>query len=145
MSGNIKNLYPDRIKAHNEHPYHFIKKDTLKSIKAYNPVCGDKFEIYIAEDNNTITALYFEGFGCAISKASTSVMARTLEGKSYKDALQVCNTFLQFIDDKSAGMVLDEDLTAFSAVHQFPERRDCAGLPWNEFRKFLESKNKNQR
>lgn len=142
MNHDLNKLYSEIIKAHNEIPFHFEKIDNSPlTLKAYNPVCGDRFELYFEKDNGRIGKLFFHGFGCAISKASTSIMVTALSEKPLDEALSLCNNFLDFIDKKSSQetLTLGDDLLAFSGVHEFPERRDCATLAWKEMKKYLES------
>ncbi len=142
MSKDLKKLYSEIIKEHNENPYHFEKiNNAQNTIKAYNPICGDRFELYIDAQQNKISGLHFHGFGCAISKASTSVLTKSLEGKSFQEALDICNRFLRFIDHelKDNDLNLPEEFKAFSGVHDFPERYDCATLSWKEMKSFIVS------
>ncbi len=143
MNGDLKKLYSDIIKSHNGSPYHFEKRtEAPLTLKAYNPVCGDRFDIFLNCTRERIEDLHFHGFGCAISKASTSILVKSLAGKSLKEALALCNNFLDFIDKKSGqrDLTLTDDFLAFSGVHEFPERYDCATLSWREMKKFLETK-----
>ena len=140
---DLKKLYTQFIKVQNETPFHFEKKLTSEfTLKAYNPICGDRFEIYIDQPMGSLDAVYFHGFGCAISKASTSVMVKSLTGKSGSDALSICNEFLDFMDKKVSvsELTLGKDVLAFSGIHDFPERYDCVTLAWKEMKKFLETK-----
>ncbi len=142
MNDDLKKLYSEIIKQHNETPFHFEKKGNAKNIiKAHNPICGDRFEVYVDSDPKTLRALHFHGFGCAISKASTSILAKTLEGKPLKGALELCDQFLRFINKESRDhdLPLSDDFLAFTGVHDFPERYDCATLSWREMKKFLET------
>jgi nitrogen fixation NifU-like protein len=141
MNESVKKLYPETIREHNAHPYHFEKR-SHPSLKAYNPLCGDKFEMYIHESGDLIDSVYFHGFGCAISKASTSILAKTLEGKRRDDAIRICDDFLHFVNQETnQGDTVGNDVfSAFSSLHEFPERRDCATLSWREMKTFLESK-----
>lgn len=142
MTGDLKNLYTTVIKAQSESPFHFEKKEHAGvTVKAYNSLCGDRFEIYIDTQGDAIDKLYFYGFGCAISKASTSVLIKSLAGKSLQEARAICDNFLNFMDAKSDGgeLTLPDDFRAFSGVHDFPERYDCATLSWKEMKKFLEN------
>jgi nitrogen fixation NifU-like protein len=139
---DLKKLYSDIIKEHNETPFHFEKrKNAKKTVTANNPICGDRFEVYVDSDRRMVNALHFHGFGCAISKASTSILVKTLEGKSRKEAWELCDHFLRFIDKEfsSNELILSDDFLAFTGVHDFPERYDCASLSWREMKKFLES------
>ncbi|MBK5279739.1 MAG: SUF system NifU family Fe-S cluster assembly protein [Bacteroidia bacterium] len=147
MSGDLKKLYSEIIKAHNETPFHFEKRDSAShTIKAYNPICGDRFEIFIDNHPGKINEVHFHGFGCAISKASTSVLTKSLVGKMPDEAIALCSTFLDFINKKLPDNTLNlqDDFQAFIGVHDFPERYDCATLSWREMKKFLESNKKNQ-
>jgi nitrogen fixation protein NifU and related proteins len=147
MSSDLKKLYPAIIKAHNETPFHFEKRlDANEVIKAYNPICGDRFEIFMSSDPEKINAIHFHGFGCAISKASTSILTKLLEGKTLAEALATCNTFLRFIDRETLDekLILPDEFLAFSGVHDFPERYDCATLSWKEMKKKLETNNSSQ-
>ena len=143
MSTDLKKLYPEIIKLHNESPFHFEKKGNDSDvIKAYNPICGDRFELYVSQGQHKIYQLHFHGFGCAISKAATSVLTKSLEGKTMEEALSLCDNFLSFINKELQDdqLILAADFLAFSGVHDFPERYDCATLSWREMKKFLEFK-----
>ncbi len=144
MNQDLKKLYPEILKAHNHSPYHFEKREgTDKVINAYNPICGDRFEVYINhQEENNIGQLHFYGLGCSVSKASTSVLTKVLEGKTDDKALDLCNNFLSYINKESDAdtLVLPEEFLAFAGVHDFPERLDCAALAWREMKKYLESK-----
>ncbi len=142
MTNDLNKLYPQIIKVHNEVPFHFEKINNAQTtLKAYNPICGDRFELYIEKSHEKINELHFHGFGCAISKAATSVLVKSLSGKPVVEALTICNNFLDFIDKKSSqrDLTLPDDFLAFSGVHEFPERYDCATISCKEMKKFLES------
>ena len=142
MNTDLKKLYSEIIKLHNESPFHFEKKGNDSDvIKAYNPICGDRFELYVSQGKHKIQ-LHFHGFGCAISKAATSVLTKSLEGKTMEEALSLCDNFLSFINKELQDdqLILAADFLAFSGVHDFPERYDCATLSWREMKKFLEFK-----
>ncbi len=140
---DLKTLYSDIIRHHNESPFHFEKIEHAPVVlRANNPVCGDRFDLFLTADQKRISALHFHGFGCAISKASASVLVKSLEGRSLHEANNICNEFIHFIDNKPlhAPQELTDDFKAFSGVHNFPERRDCAILPWSAMKTYLESK-----
>lgn len=143
MSNDLKKLYSEVIKSHNDAPYHFEKRPQDASVlKAYNPICGDRFELYINTDQDNIHQLYFHGYGCAVSKASTSVLVKTLEGKTLSAAHSICDDFLRFLDKKelSENQSLNDLFQAFSGVHEFPDRYDCAALSWKLMKDYLLSK-----
>ena len=110
-------------------------------LRAYNPICGDRFDVYLDVEQKSILRIHFHGYGCAISKASTSVMANAIEGKSLGDGLELCNNFLGFINKEmnKEAVNLPLDFVSFAGVHDFPDRYECASLSWREVKKFLES------
>jgi len=135
-------LYTQVIKAHNEKPFHFTKIEKASNlVKAYNPICGDRFEFFIDIDLIRIKGIHFHGFGCAISKASASVLAQSLEGKNIEEAILTCSNFLKFLNKelKLDELILPQEFLAFAGVYDFPERYDCATLSWKEVKVFLES------
>jgi nitrogen fixation NifU-like protein len=142
MKEDLKKLYTQVIRAHNEAPFHFRKVENAPVvIKAFNPICGDRFEIYLDADSNKINAIHFHGFGCAISKASASVLTKNLDGKKLPETISICDNFLKFIDKELTAdeLILRDDFLAFSGVHDFPERYECATLSWKTVKDFLES------
>jgi nitrogen fixation NifU-like protein len=112
------------------------------TVKAYNPICGDRFEVFVDLRSNKINSIHFHGIGCAISKASTSVLTQSLEGKALPEAVSICENFLKYVNNemKADNITLPEEFLAFSGVHDFPERHDCVSLVWKEMKIFLESK-----
>ena len=139
MTDNLKKLYPEIIRQHNDAPYHFEKRVSDEMVYANNPVCGDKFEFAIERNSQSKLQFHFHGFGCAISKASASILSKTLEGKSQDEALFICDHFLRFLQNtlKKDEAVLEPDFLAFSAIHAYPERYECAALAWVEMRDHL--------
>ena len=88
MNERLKTLYKSVIIKHNSEPFSFEKKENATHVlKAYNPICGDRFELFFEVKNGVIEDLTFHGFGCAISKASTSVLVKNLVGKDFVKAL----------------------------------------------------------
>jgi cysteine desulfurase/selenocysteine lyase len=131
-------LYHAVIQQHNNNPYHFKKVERVNSIISNSPVCGDKFEIYLELAGNSIKSVHFYGIGCAVSKASTSVLSKLLEGLNIEETQKLTTLFLTLIDkDKNMVGNAPDELAAFSAVRQYPERYECAALPWLETQKFL--------
>jgi cysteine desulfurase/selenocysteine lyase len=140
-SQHTNQLYHDVIKRHDKSPYHFKKiTEGVSLISANNPVCGDKFELYFKFDSNRIVDIHFHGFGCAVSKASTSVLVKNLENQSISNARKLISLFLMLIDkNQHVKDNIPDEFSAFQAVRQFPERYDCAALSWLEAQKFLNS------
>ena len=134
----LNKLYDPVIKAHQANPYHFKKvNDPEFTIAANNPVCGDNYKLFIERDGEVISSIHFHGFGCAVSMAAASVLAKNLEGKKIKDAIQLCSTYLNMLQSGVRNEALPNEFYAFLAVQDFPERHDCAALVWTELKKFL--------
>jgi len=130
---SLKNLYHKAILQHNKQPFNFRKMEEADLVlEAYNQLCGDQFKIFIKLDNNTITDISFHGYGCAISKASTSVLVQTLLEKNLAEAKKITAQFLKLVQGEDLEEVLYEDFLAFQAAKDFPTRMKCATLSWEE-------------
>lgn len=140
MNEQLKALYQSVILKHNSEPFFFEKKEKATHIlKAYNPICGDRFELFFEIKNGVIEDLTFHGFGCAISKASTSVLVKNIVGKDFVKALLCCEQFLSVTGLENKSVVNQiEEFEAFSAAKDFPGRLKCATLAWDEMKVFLE-------
>jgi nitrogen fixation protein NifU and related proteins len=136
----LDRLYDEVVKRHNSQPYHFEKRpEATASIRAYNPICGDRFDLFLETEDDKIKQIHFHGFGCAVSKASTSVLAMTVEGKSIEEARAICNQFLRLLRNEiqEAETLASEEFKSFAIVREVPSRFDCAALAWLELEKFL--------
>lgn len=138
----LAELYKGVILEHNNNPLFFEKRPTAQHvIEAYNPLCGDKFKLFLNIENNTILNATFHGYGCAISKAATSVLVSKIQGQTLETVLNHINTYFSVLNTKNGenteGSTIDENLNAFKAVQQFPERRACATLSWQATKDFL--------
>jgi len=127
-------LYQDVILDHNKNPRNFGKIDKASSTaEGVNPLCGDSIQLYIRMNGDVIEDISFESTGCAISKASASIMGEALKGKTTKDAEKLFKSFYQLVTGEG-GEKIDEsklgELAAFSGVRQFPIRVKCATLAW---------------
>ncbi|MEZ4995207.1 MAG: SUF system NifU family Fe-S cluster assembly protein [Saprospiraceae bacterium] len=129
---DLNRLYDETILEENRTPYHYEKKPEADLIlEAYNPLCGDQFKLFLFTDGQTITSAYFHGYGCAVSKASTSILTRQLEGLSFEEAQGKCRDFLQWLAQKTApSFAVPKKWESFAAVRQFPGRLTCAQLAW---------------
>lgn len=138
MNEELNKLYDGVIRDHHAHPYHFERrKDFTPMIKSNNPICGDRYEFYMEMKEDRIQSIYFHGFGCAVSMASGSVLAKILEGKSRQQAKLICQQFLDVTQGKMPSPEFIE-FNSFVAVQNFPARYECAALAWMEMKKFLE-------
>lgn len=138
----LSDLYRLVILEHNNTPLFFEKRPTAQHvIEAYNPLCGDKFKLFLDIENKTITAATFYGYGCAISKAATSVLLSKMQGQSLESVVSQIDTYFDILDTKNTsdteGSKIEGELNAFRAVQQFPERRTCATLSGQAIKDFL--------
>jgi len=128
---DLTELYQTVILEHNRRPRNFRKLPAANRVAAgNNPVCGDEVTVYLQVEGDRIADISFEGAGCAISQASTSVMTQRLKGLTVAEAEALFGRFHGIVTQGT----LDEsdlDLSAFAGVHQFPARIKCATLGWH--------------
>jgi len=145
---DLKELYKDIILEHGKSPRNFGKceKHTHEA-KGHNPLCGDQVHIYLKLNNKKkVENLTFEGSGCAISMASTSIMTELVKGKSVEIAKKIILSFLDMIKNTSEikSNDLDEDqkikIMSLSGVKQYPMRVKCATLAWHTLTSAIEGK-----
>ena len=138
MEKKLSDLYQEVILTNNKEPYHFQKaKEMPHSVEAYNPLCGDHFHLYFEMEGNTIKQAFFHGYGCAISKASTSVLLQQIEGKTLEEIKPIISEFLQIVHGEKESTD-HADFLAFAAAKHFPSREQCATLSWDSLEKFVE-------
>jgi len=136
---NLKELYQDIILEHGKSPRNFGKCSGYNhNAKGHNPLCGDQVHVYLKLDKESmVEELTFEGSGCAISIASTSIMTELVKGKSADAAKKIVDEFLNMIKTGSEIQTkyLDEDqkikIMSLSGVKQYPMRVKCATLSWH--------------
>jgi nitrogen fixation NifU-like protein len=136
---DLKELYQDIILEHGKNPRNFGKCDKhTHQAKGHNPLCGDQVEIYLKLNaENKVEDLKFQGSGCAISIASTSIMTELVKGKSIEVSKDIINAFLNMIkySKEMKCKDLDEDqktkVMSLSGVKQYPMRVKCATLSWH--------------
>lgn len=128
----LEALYKESIIPESRAPYHFEKLNPSDlEIEAYNPVCGDKYKLYLQLEEGRISSAFFEGFGCAISKASTSILCRELEGRSLKDSQDLIRSFLQGVDGVKEHAFADTRMEVLKELKNFDCRIDCVKLSWS--------------
>ena len=138
---DLRELYQQVILDHNKSPRNFRELSNPTSrVEGYNPLCGDQYTVFLQVDGDTIKDLSFTGSGCAISKASASVMSSTLKGKSKEDASRLFDTFHKLVTGDTSGLDAADlgRLAAFSGVSEFPARVKCATLAWHTLRTALQ-------
>jgi nitrogen fixation protein NifU and related proteins len=136
---DLKELYQDIILEHGKSPRNFGKCQGYNhEAKGHNPLCGDQVKVYLKlDDKKKVVDLTFEGSGCAISMASTSIMTELVKGKSFDMAKNLVDQFLNMI--KNGLEIKTKDLTkdqltkimSLSGVKQYPMRVKCATLSWH--------------
>ena len=147
---DLKQLYQDIILEHGKSPRNLGKCEGYNhEAKGYNPLCGDKVHVYLKLDNGKkVENLTFEGDGCAISLASASIMTELVKGKSFEEAKEIMEAFLNMIKNTSEiqSNHLDQDektkLMSLSGVKQFPMRVKCATLSWHTLNSAIKGKNR---
>ena len=131
----LSELYQQVILDHNKKPRNFRKLENANhTADGYNPLCGDQLTIYLDLEDGFVKEVGFEGSGCAISKASASMMTQAVKGKSKEQAENLFQEFHSMvtgelneeIEENSLG-----NLKIFAGVREFPVRVKCATLPWH--------------
>jgi nitrogen fixation NifU-like protein len=132
---DIRELYQEVILDHNKHPHNFFAmEDADAKLEGFNPLCGDHYTFYLKFDGDRIGEVSFEGSGCAISKASASMMSAVLKGKTRTEADRLFELFTGVVTGKLPPMEHLEELgklAAFAGVAEYPIRVKCATLPWH--------------
>ena len=146
---DLKELYQDIILEHGKSPRNFGKCSGYNhNAKGHNPLCGDEVHVYLKlNKEKMVEELTFEGSGCAISIASTSIMTELVKGKSFLAAKKIVDEFLNMIrtGSKIETKYLDEDqktkIMSLSGVKQYPMRVKCATLSWHTLISAMDNNN----
>jgi nitrogen fixation NifU-like protein len=139
----LGDLYQEVILDHNRRPRNF-RSSPQASHRAvgHNPLCGDKVTVYVDLDGDVLRDVSFEGSGCAISKASASMMTESLKDKTRAEAERLFRSFHRLVTGEGgdgAGPDLGK-LVVFSGVSEFPVRVKCATLAWHTLKAALENR-----
>ena len=135
----INELYQDLILDHTKKPRNFkVLEGANRHIEGYNPLCGDRYTIYLDMDGDVIKDVSFQGSGCAISKSSASMMTTIVKGKTKADAESIFENFHKMITGE-AGVDKNKigKLEVFHGVSEFPVRVKCASLAWHTLKSAL--------
>ena len=132
----LDDLYQEVILDHHRNPRNFARLPTAnRQAEGANPLCGDHVTIYLDVADGVIRNISFEGEGCAIAKASASMMTSTVKGKTLAEAAEIFKRFHQMVtggqDDPCFDIEALGKLAAFSGVSAFPVRVKCASLAWH--------------
>src|SRR6266487_1454879 len=131
----LNDLYQEVILEHNKNPRNFKELETAnQTANGHNPLCGDALKVYLELEDDTVKNVSFLGSGCAISKASASMMTQAVKGKTKAEAETLFNEFHRMaigeLDEESEPNHLGK-LTIFAGVRDFPARVKCATLSWH--------------
>jgi nitrogen fixation NifU-like protein len=146
---DLRELYQEVILEHSKAPRNFRELATANhKAEGYNPLCGDHFTVYLdvedgAGEGGRIRDIAFQGSGCAISKASASMMTQSLKGKSRAEAEKLFDRFHKLVTGQlpaSGDPAELGKLSVFGGVSEFPVRVKCATLAWHTLRAALEGK-----
>ena len=140
---DLSELYQQTIVEHNRSPRNFKTLDhPTHHAEGNNPLCGDQISLELKVDGDVITEVGFQGSGCAISRASASLMTSAVMGKRTEDAERLFKAFHDMVaggDAAPADPASLGKLAAFAGVKQFPARVKCANLAWHTLHAALES------
>ena len=138
---DLRELYQELIVDHSKRPRNFGKSENFNyCAKGFNPLCGDKLNLFLQVEDDVIRDAKFEGSGCAISTASASLMTETLKGQTLQQADALFQTFHYMLtgpkDSQNARAGMGK-LAVFAGVNEFPARVKCATLAWHTLRNAL--------
>jgi nitrogen fixation NifU-like protein len=144
MMAGLGQLYQDLILDHNRSPRNYRKiENANRRVEGNNPLCGDRLTVFLRMDGDSIEDAAFQGSGCAISRASASLMTAAVKGKTRSEAEDLFDRFHRLVtgtlnpaDTQSLGK-----LAAFAGVAEFPVRIKCASLSWHALRAALNQSN----
>jgi nitrogen fixation NifU-like protein len=137
---SLSELYQNVILEHNRSPRNYrVMDDADGKADGHNPLCGDQVTVWVRMDGDVIGDVSFRGAGCAISKASASLMTGAVKGKSREEAEKLFERFHQLVtgtlpagESETLGK-----LAVFSGVSEFPVRVKCASMAWHTLRAAL--------
>ena len=139
----LRDLYQDVILEHSKAPRNYRELPAADhKAEGFNPLCGDRFTVYLALDGDVIRDISFQGTGWAISKASASMMTQMLKGKTREEAEKIFGRFHDLVTGHAAAGAEAGigKLAVFSGVSEFPVRVKCATLAWHTLQAALEGK-----
>jgi nitrogen fixation protein NifU and related proteins len=144
VNSELGELYQEIILEHSKAPRNYRKPATAnREAEGFNPLCGDRCTVYLDVEDGAIKDIGFHGSGCAISRASASMMTQSLKGKSKAEAAELFDRFHRLVTgDKDAVSNASEmgKLAVFAGVSKFPARVKCATLAWHTLQSALEGK-----
>ena len=141
MMSYLQELYQEVILDHNKRPRNFRALDAGRKAEGYNPLCGDRLTVFLSVDDGVIREATFQGSGCAISKASASLMTDSVKGKTVAEVEALFERFHRAVTAPPDAPVEDlGKLSVLTGVRQFPVRVKCATLAWYALRAAAEAR-----
>jgi nitrogen fixation NifU-like protein len=129
---DLRDLYQEVILDHNRRPRNFgALPDANRQAEGYNPLCGDRIQVFLHLDGDRVSGISFEGTGCAISQASASLMTEALKGKTVAEAHALFTSFHELVTRGSDDPGRLGKLAVLAGVREFPIRVKCATLAWH--------------
>ena len=141
---DLRELYQEVVMDHSRRPRNFRRPEGAnRTAEGFNPLCGDQVSLYLVVEGDVIKDVGFQGVGCAISKASSSMMTESVNGKSREEAERVFDAFRRMVtgqpaEDSDAELL--QDLEVLGGVYQYPVRIKCATLSWHTLHSALNGK-----
>jgi nitrogen fixation NifU-like protein len=139
--GNLGTLYQDLILDHNRAPRNYrLMENANRRVEGHNPLCGDRLTVWLRMEGDLIQDVAFQGSGCAISRASASLMTAAVKGKTKREAAELFERFHRLVTGslQPAETQAMGKLAAFAGVSEFPVRIKCASLSWHALRAALD-------
>lgn len=136
---DLRDLYQEVILEHGREPRNFhALADASGDAEGFNPLCGDRVHVYVRTEGDTLADVAFTGEGCAISKASASLMTQALKGRTGAEAERLFTDFHALVTGQpGADATALGKLAVFAGVAEFPMRVKCASLAWHTLRAAL--------
>ena len=131
MTADLQALYQATILDHNRHPRNFRALDHGRRAEGHNPLCGDRLTVFVSMRDGIIEDAAFQGFGCAIAKASASLMTERVKGRTPAEFEKLLDRVRGMIESPAGDSGDLGDLAALAGVRRFPVRAKCALLPWH--------------
>ena len=138
----LDDLYQEVVMDHNRRPRNYrLPECTNRQAEGFNPLCGDQITVYLSVEDNKIADIGFQAIGCAISKASASMMTECAKGLSLEEAEKVFAEFRSMITQEDFDPDVLGDAELLQGVSRFPARIKCATLAWHAFNSALTDDN----
>lgn len=146
LMSDIRELYQEMILEHQKKPRNYqVLEDANRRAEGFNPLCGDRITVYLNVEDDLIKDVAFQGSGCAISKASASLMTVSVKGKKIEEAIALFEGFHQMLSGDPGSPARAEKLgklAVFSGVCDYPVRVKCATLAWHTLKGCLSGEDK---